>query len=132
MSIACEGLTDLAMNAPLLAHLRTADFFDTGHHPTAEFVADTAEPIETCTDGTPNHLLRGTFTLRGISRPLEFPVLIAAKDDGQHLTGQGVLELDRTAYGSHYGSGKLFRFLGPHLVNDHIHLHVKIHAEWEV
>ena len=30
---------------------------------------------------------------------------------------------------SHYGSGKLFRFLGPHLVNDHIHLHVKIHAD---
>ena len=28
-----------------------------------------------------------------------------------------------------YGSGKLFRYLGPHLVNDHIHLHVKIHAE---
>ncbi len=33
------------------------------------------------------------------------------------------------AYGSHYGSGKLFRFLGQHVVNDHIHLHVKIHAE---
>ena len=81
------------------------------------------------TDGTPNHLLRGTFTLRGISRPLEFPVLIAAKDDGRHLTGQGVLELDRTAYRSHYGSGKLFRFLGQHVVNDDIHLHVKIHAE---
>ena len=121
-SIACEDLADSAMNAMLLAHLRTADFFDIGHHPTAEFVADSAEPIATCTDGTPNHLLRGTFTLRGISRPLEFPVLIAAKDDGQHLTGQGVLELDRTAYGSHYGSGKLFRFLGPHVVNDHQHL----------
>ena len=101
------------------------------HHPTAEFVADAVQSIATCTDGTPNHLLRGTFTLRGISRPLEFPVLIAAKDDGQHLTGQGVLSLDRTAYGSHYGSGKLFRYLGPHLVNDHIHLHVKIHAERE-
>lgn len=130
-SIACEDLADPAMNALLLAHLRTADFFDTGHHPTAGFVAAAAERIETCTDGTPNHLLRGTLTLRGISRPLEFPVLIAAKDDGQHLTGQGVLELDRTAYGSHYGSGKLFRFLGPHLVNDHILLHVKIHAERE-
>ena len=34
-----------------------------------------------------------------------------------------------TVRGSHYGSSKLFRFLGPHLVNDHIHLHVKIHAE---
>ena len=31
----------------------------------------------------------------------------------------------------HYGSGKLFRFLGKHVVNDHIHLHVKIHAERE-
>ena len=41
----------------------------------------------------------------------------------------GQFELDRTAYGSHYGSGKLFRFLGKHLVNDLIHLHVKIHAE---
>lgn len=128
-SIACEDLADSAMNAMLLAHLRTTDFFDVEHHSTAEFVATTAERIAPCTDGTPNHLLRGTFTLRGISRPLEFPVLIAAKDDGQHLTGQGVLELDRTAYGSHYGSGKLFRFLGQHLVNDHVHLHVKIHAE---
>ncbi|MGB8169378.1 MAG: YceI family protein [Chthoniobacteraceae bacterium] len=128
-SIACEDLADPALNAMLLAHLSTADFFDVEHHPTAEFVADAAERIATCTDGTPSHRLRGTFTLRGISRPLEFPVLIAAKDDGQHLIGQGVLELDRTAYGSHYGSGKLFRFLGPHLVNDHIHLHVKIHAE---
>ena len=130
-SIQCEDLGDPALNAMLLAHLRTSDFFDVEYHPTAEFVADAAEPINTCTDGTPNYLLRGTFTLRGISRPLEFPVLIAAKDDGQHLTGQGVLELDRTAYGSHYGSGKLFRFLGQHVVNDHVHLHVKIHAERE-
>jgi polyisoprenoid-binding protein YceI len=128
-TIACEDLTDSAMNALLLAHLRTADFFDVENHPTAEFVAETAEPMESCTEGTPNHLLRGTFTLRGISRPLEFSVVIAAKDDGRHLTGQGVLELDRTAYGSHYGSGKFFRYLGPHLVNDHIHLHVKIQAD---
>jgi polyisoprenoid-binding protein YceI len=130
-SIACEDLTDAEMNAMLLAHLRTTDFFDVDHHPTAEFFADAAEPINACTDGTPNYLLRGTFALRGISRPLEFPVLIAAKDDGRHLTGQGILELDRTDYGSQYGSGKFFRFLGPHLVNDHIQLHVKIHAERE-
>jgi polyisoprenoid-binding protein YceI len=130
-SIDNEDIADSAMKAMLLAHLRTADFFDVEQHPTAEFVADAAERIATCTEGTPNYLLRGTFTLRGISRPLEFPVLIAAKDDGRHLTGQGVLELDRTAYGSTYGSGKLFRFLGQHVVNDHILLHVKIHAERE-
>ena len=128
-SIANEDISDSAMNAMLIAHLRSADFFDTEHHPTAQFTADAAEKIATCTEGTPNHLLRGTFTLRGISRPLEFPVLIAT--DGPRLTGQGVLALDRTEFGSHYGSGKLFRFLGKHIVNDHIHLHVKIHAERE-
>ena len=128
-SIANEDLADPALNAMLIAHLHSADFFDVAHHPTAQFTAEAAEKIATCTDGTPNHLLRGTFTLRGISRPLEFPVLIATTEDGQRLTGQGQFELDRTAYGSHYGSGKLFRFLGQHLVNDHIHLHVKIHAE---
>ena len=128
-SIACEDLADAGMNAMLIAHLRTTDFFDTAHHPTAECVATTAERIHACTDGTPNFLLRGTFTLRGISHSLEFPVLIAAKDEAHHLTGQGVLSLDRTAYGSQYGSGKLFRFLGPHIVNDQIHLHIKIHAD---
>jgi polyisoprenoid-binding protein YceI len=131
-SIVCEDLGDPAMNALLLAHLRTTDFFDTEQFPAAEFAATAAERIPSCTDGTSNHLLRGTFTLRGITHPLEFPVLIAAKDDARHLTGQGVLSFDRTAYGSHYGSGKLFRYLGSHVVNDHVHLHVKIHAEREV
>lgn len=128
-SIACEDLTDPAMNAMLLAHLRTSDFFDTGHHPTAEFAATTADQIDNDTEGTPNYVLRGTFTLRGISRSLEFPVLIATKEDARHLTGQGVLSFDRTAYGSHYGSGRFFRYLGQHVVNDYIHLHLKIHAE---
>jgi polyisoprenoid-binding protein YceI len=128
-SIANDDLADPAYKAMLIAHLRSDDFFDVEHHPTAQFVADTVEKLTGSTEGTPNYLLRGTFTLRGISHPLEFPVLIATTEDGQSLTGQGQLELDRTAYGSKYGSGKLFRFLGKHLVNDCIHLHVKIHAE---
>ena len=43
--------------------------------------------------------------------------------------GDGDVELDRADYGSHYGSGKLFRFLGKHVSNDQIDLHVKIHTE---
>jgi polyisoprenoid-binding protein YceI len=128
-SIACEDLTDPAMNAMLIAHLYSADFFDVAHYPTAEFAASGAEKIAGCTDGTPNYVLRGTFTMRGITRGLEFPVLVAPAEDGQRVTAQGQFELDRTEFGSQYGSGKLFRFLGKHLVNDHVHLHVKVHAE---
>jgi hypothetical protein len=32
-------------------------------------------------------------------------------------------------FGSIYGSGRFFPFLGKHAVNDHVHLHVKLHAE---
>lgn len=128
-SIVCEDLVDSGMNAMLVAHLRSDDFFDVEHHPTATFTATNVEPIAEATAGTPNFRLHGIFTLRGISQPLQFPVLIAASDDGRRITGQGILELDRTAFGSHYGSGKLFRFLGKHLVNDHVQLHVKLHAD---
>jgi hypothetical protein len=36
------------------------------------------------------------------------------------------VEFDRTLWGSEYGSGKLFARLGQHLVNDFVHLHLKI------
>jgi polyisoprenoid-binding protein YceI len=127
-SIACEDISDSAMNQMLIAHLHSDDFFDVAHHPVAEFVAESITPLATCTDGTPNHLLRGQFTLRGLTREIEFPILVATAD-GQRLTAQGVLDLDRTQFGSVYGSGRLFRFLGKHIVNDHIHLHIKLHAD---
>jgi polyisoprenoid-binding protein YceI len=127
-SIACEDISDSAINQMLIAHLHSDDFFDVAHHPVAEFIASSITPLATCTDGTPNHLLRGQFTLRGITREIEFPILVATADD-QRLTAQGVLDLDRTQFGSVYGSGRLFRFLGKHIVNDHIHLHIKLHAD---
>jgi polyisoprenoid-binding protein YceI len=79
------------------------------------------------TDGSENFRLGGILTLRGVSRPLEFPVVVAADGEGK-LTGQAWLDLDRTEFGSIYGSGRFFRFLGQHVVNDIIHLHLKIHA----
>jgi polyisoprenoid-binding protein YceI len=127
-SIACEDLVDAQWNAMLIRHLHDADFFEVGRFPTAEFVADRADAISGSTEGTPNYLLKGNFTLRGVTRPLEFPVVIASAD-GKRITGQGQFELDRTEFGSIYGSGKFFRFLGKHVVNDHIHLHVKVHAD---
>jgi len=127
-SIACEDIADTAMNRLLIDHLRTDDFFDVSNHPEAVFEAISASPLQSCTDGTPNYLLRGNFTLRGITREIEFPILVATAD-GSRLTSQGVLDLDRTEFGSVYGSGRFFRFLGKHIVNDHIHLHIKLHAD---
>jgi polyisoprenoid-binding protein YceI len=127
-SIACDDIADTAMNRMLIDHLRTDDFFDVANHPEAVFTATAARALADCPEGTPSHLLRGRFTLRGVTRELEFPIL-AATPDGDRLTAQAVLDLDRTQFGSLYGSGRFFRFLGKHIVNDHIHLHLKLHAD---
>ena len=127
-SIACEDLVDAAYNAMLIRHLRDEDFFAVDRFPTSEYICHRADPLPACTPGTPNYTLHGTMTLRGVSQPLSFPAVIAAAD-ADHLTGQAQFELDRTQFGSHYGSGKLFAFLGKHVVNDHVHLHIKLHAK---
>jgi polyisoprenoid-binding protein YceI len=126
-SIACEDLADPTWNAMLIRHLHDADFFEVAAHPTSEFVTTHSTKIDACTEGTSNYLLSGNFTLRGVTRPLEFPILVALAADGS-LTGQCQFELDRTQFGSRYGSGRFFKFLGKHVVNDLVHLHVKIHA----
>lgn len=127
-SIACEDLADTVFNAMLIRHLRDDDFFAVDRFPNAEFICDHADPLPACTPGTPNYALHGTITLRGVTRPLSFPAVIASAD-ADHLTGQAQFELDRTQFGSHYGSGRLFAFLGKHVVNDHVHLHIKLQAK---
>lgn len=127
-TIRCEDIADQEMNAMLLRHLHDADFFNAARHPTAEFQTTSAEPIEGSSEGLPNFLLKGNLTLRGITHPLEFPAVIAIAEDGR-ISGQAQFEIDRTAFGSIYGSGRFFRHLGKHVVNDLIHLHVKIHAD---
>jgi len=127
-TIACEDLVDPEYNALLIRHLRDDDFFAVDRFPTAEFVCKSAEPLPESTEGTPNYRLHGALTVRGITQPLDFPAVIAAADP-DHLTGQAQFEIDRTRFGSQYGSGRFFAALGKHVVNDHIHLHVKLQAQ---
>lgn len=126
-TISCEDLPNETYNKMLIQHLENDDFFAVAQFPEAVFVADSVRAIDGCTDGTSNYLLEGSLTLRGVTRAMSFPVVVASADDS-HITVQGVLELDRTQFGSIYGSGRFFRFLGKHIVNDHISLHIKLHA----
>ena len=104
-SITCEDLKDSAMNAALIGHLKSNDFFDVSQHPSAEFVATAVDPLPACTPGSNTHQVAGQFQLRA-----EF-------------------DFDRTLWGAVYGSGKFFAKLAQHVVNDLVHLHLKIHLE---
>ncbi len=130
-SIACADLADAGMNAMLIRHLMDADFFDTANWPTATFTADQATPISGTTPGSPNYAITGSVTLRGQTHPVEFTAVTGFADQDT-IGGQAELDLDRTRWGALYGSGKFFDWLGGHLVNDLVHLHLKIVAKKRV
>lgn len=127
-SIACCDLTDAGMNAMLIGHLKSADFFDAAHHPIAKVILSKATPFPKAFPSHPNYEVSSTLMLRGVERPVIFPAVIAAADK-DHVTAQAQVEFDRTKFGSHYGSGRFFAYLGQHVVNDLIQLHLKIHAK---
>jgi len=126
-SIACGDLSEGSMNAALIQHLHSVDFFDVERHPTAKVVINTAIPFPGTHLGVPNYEISSTLTLRGFERPVVFPAVIAAAD-ADHVTAQAQVEFDRTKFGSHYGSARFFAYLGQHVVNDLIQLRLKIHA----
>lgn len=126
-TIACADLTDASLNALLLRHLMDADFFDAAKWPVASFTTTSATPITAATPGLPNYELTGDFTLRGQTHDIRFPAVIGDSED-TILAGQAEFDLDRTRWGALYGSGRFFDWLGKHLVNDLVHLHLKILA----
>jgi polyisoprenoid-binding protein YceI/rhodanese-related sulfurtransferase len=127
-SLANTDLTDPALNAMLIAHLRDDDFFAVARFPHAEFVLRTADPIANVRAGIPNFQLTGELTMRGVTRPLSFPAVIALKSDGAYAA-QALISIDRTEWGVLYGSPRFFARLGEHVVNDHIHLHLKVFTQ---
>jgi polyisoprenoid-binding protein YceI len=126
-SLVCEDIADPTLNAMLVAHLRSADFLDAARHPVATFETTRVDENPDATPGSPNFQITGNFTLRDVTHEISFPAVIAASD-ADHVTAQAQIEIDRTLWGSRYGSGKFFAFLGRHVVNDLVALHLKIVA----
>lgn len=124
-SLACTDLTDSAMNRMLIDHLRSDDFFSAAEYPLAIFTVTSARRIDGVSDGLPNHRIEGNLDLRGTMVPISFDALVARKEDGSYVA-QAMIDFDRTQWGSIYGSGKFFSRLGQHVVNDIVHLHLKV------
>ncbi len=80
-------------NAKRDTHLRSADFFDTDHHPEITFAARGAE----LRDGDQVHVV-GQLTVRGISRPLSLTARLT-DGDATGLTLDTEFSVDRDQFG---------------------------------
>jgi polyisoprenoid-binding protein YceI len=68
------------------------DFFDSRRHPWAHFVSSAVQPQD-----KGRYLLKGTLTIKGVSRPVSLPILLRADGPAQQLKGTFILK--RLDYG---------------------------------
>jgi polyisoprenoid-binding protein YceI len=108
-------------------HLKSEDFFDVGRFPVATITAGGWKRMAGATPGTPNYMVQGSLTIKGVTRPVSFPATVAPQDDGS-LKVQAAFDIDRTDWNISYGSGKLFEKLGMHLVHDRIDIELFVVA----
>lgn len=126
-TLTCTDLADPTMNRMLLAHLASPDFLDIERFPEARVVIRRASPTPNGRPGSPNLELLCDLTLRGITKPVPV-VAVAGRTPEGRIAAQALLVFDRTEFGSAYGSGRFFRQLGQHLVNDQVEIQVRLLA----
>jgi rhodanese-related sulfurtransferase len=109
----------------LTSHLKSDDFFFVKKFPSAVLTITEATPVKTPFLSIPNYELKATLDLRGIKADLAFQATVTPAEGGG-LAAEAHFDIDRTRWGSVYGSARFFDNLGMHLVFDHISFQVKI------
>ncbi|PJJ48070.1 YceI family protein [Hymenobacter chitinivorans] len=97
-------------NPDLQNHLRGTDFFAVEQFPTAVFELREVVGTEAV----------GQLTVKGITRPLRFPVRITRA--GGTLRVQGTASVDRTQFGVQFNSSSFFQNLGDHAIRNDFQL----------
>jgi rhodanese-related sulfurtransferase/polyisoprenoid-binding protein YceI len=124
-NIVCDDLSGDPSHNVLVGHLKSDDFFDVERYPEARYVITSTEPVGNATPGAPNLKVHGELTLKSTTRPLELLATAGVTPDGK-AAAQASFAIDRTLWDVLYGSGKYFRNLGGHLVNDMIDIQLRI------
>lgn len=120
-SMTCTDITDKEYNGKLIGHLKSDDFFSVAKHPTAEFVVTKA-----VAKSAGVYDVTGNLTIKGITKPVTFPVTVKATAAGAEATGTMVV--DRSKYDIKYSSKSFFENLGDKAIHDDFSIDVKLVA----
>ncbi|MCF0054407.1 YceI family protein [Dyadobacter sp. CY356] len=122
-SITNTDLTDKEYNGKLIGHLKSEDFFGVEKHPTATFVTTKA-----VAKSAGVYDVTGNLTIKGITKPVTFPVTVKPTATGADITGK--LVIDRSKYDIKYNSKSFFdaAALGDKMINDDFVIDIKLVA----
>lgn len=122
-SIVVEDLTDKVYNAKLVGHLKSDDFFSVEKNPTASFAMTKAVAKS---GGV--YDVSGNLTIKGITKPITFPVTVTPSMSGASV--KGTMVVDRAKYDMKFRSKSFFdaATLGDNLVYDDFTIEVNLVA----
>lgn len=123
-TIEVVDIKDPEMNAKLVSHLKSEDFFAASSHPIGKFAITTVEPMSD--DKGHNMKINGTLTIKGITKPVSFPAKVTV--DGDKVEAVADLVIDRTLWDIKFRSGKFFQDLGDNLIYDDITIKLDLKA----
>jgi len=116
-SIVNLDITDKEFNQKLVGHLKSDDFFSAEKHPKATFKITSLTPIKGAKAGAANYTANGNLTIKGITKPVTFPVSVAV--NGNTITAKSdAVVLDRTKWDIRYGSKSFFANIGDKAIHD--------------
>ncbi len=101
---------DPEMNAKLVNHLKSDDFFSVEKHPVSTFKITKVEQKDGKT------MVTGDLTIKGIPHPETFPAEVAIEKHG--VKAKGTMTVDRTQYDIRYRSLKFFANIGDKVIKD--------------
>ncbi len=109
-------ITDSDGNATLEKHLKSEDFFGVETNPEAIFTLTTLATTTT----KDLYTAKGSFTLRGITKEISFPVTISVAEGVARVSGK--LTFNRADYNVKYGSKSFFKNLGDKVIRDEVEI----------
>lgn len=126
-SIVNLDLTDAGMNAKLVGHLKSPDFFDVNKYPIGTFEITNVEKLNPANENA-SHKVTGNLTLKDISKSISFLANLSYTD-GVLNASTAQFKIDRTQWNVQYGSLKLFPKLKDQFINDEFALVIQIQAQ---
>jgi len=134
VSLTCTDIEDEAKNGKLVGHLKSADFFNTAEHGTANLKIKKVVPygeFDTRSDDSTGEVYKVTadITIKGITKEIKFKSNVYRyKTSEDYVSAVSRITLDRTDFDIQYGSGSFFDSLGDQLIYDEIDLSVSLGA----
>ena len=116
------------MNARLVGHLKSEDFFYTEKYPEAVFeIVSISDYSGEAMEGgiTPTHEVTGNLSMRGETKSISFPVMVKM-EDGMVMAMTDEFSIDRTKWGVNFKSKSVFAEFKDDFINDMINLKLDV------